>query len=307
MAAFHGTHNADHAADRVASCADAAYKWDVLTYHLAGAEQYVEHGRFYAAKYNHFLGFPQLTDTLYAGQLALTGRLTGCALLHWVIGVFMLMMAGGYAARRTSQAAGWIAASSLLIATTIWLEMTFSYADLLSIALSVMGLALAERWQAVRQNVPEDQDVSPSPAAHTQSFRAGLGYLVLLGVVVGFGMSTKYTVIWMGVAFGILVLWLGRRDGWRAMLAYGVVYGVAASVTMAPWFVRNVVWYHNPVYPLVFDRLRWILSGRSGMAGRGPVWLVRQTYGRFLRCRSPQRFWASKVKLGLARILARCF
>ncbi|MCD4687004.1 MAG: hypothetical protein K8S97_13830, partial [Anaerolineae bacterium] len=52
-------------------------KWDVLTYHLAGPEQYVEHGHFYAVEHNHFLGFPQLVDTLFAGQIALTGRLTG--------------------------------------------------------------------------------------------------------------------------------------------------------------------------------------------------------------------------------------
>ena len=71
------------------------YKWDVLTYHLAGPQQYVQEGRFYAVAHNHFLGFPQLVDTLYAGQLGLTGRLEGSGLIHWVIGVFLLMGAGG--------------------------------------------------------------------------------------------------------------------------------------------------------------------------------------------------------------------
>jgi hypothetical protein len=33
--------------------------------------------------HNHFLGFPQLVDTLYAGQLALSGRLSGAGLLHF--------------------------------------------------------------------------------------------------------------------------------------------------------------------------------------------------------------------------------
>jgi len=257
-------------------------KWDVLTYHLAGAEQYVDHGRFYAVKHNHFLGFPQLADTLYAGQYALTGRLTGCALLHWVTGVFMLMMAGGYAARRTSSAAGWVTVNTLLIATTIWLEMTFSYADLLPIALAVMGIALAESWQAARHDMLEaqaDSDASSPPTSTMRDLRVGIGYLVSLGIVVGFGMSTKYTVLWMGVAFGILVIWMGLRDGWRAAVVFGAVYGIAASITLYPWLIRNAVWYHNPVYPLGFEaaemdtiRLDWYSRPGSGLIGTSGAW-----------------------------------
>lgn len=259
-------------------------KWDVLTYHLAGAEQYVDHGRFYAVKHNHFLGFPQLADTLYAGQLALTGRLAGCALLHWVTGVFMLMMAGGYAARRTSSAAGWVAVNTLLIATTIWLEMTFSYADLLPIALSIMGIALVESWQAVRhgiRDVQADSSAASPPTSTTHDLRVGMGYLILLGVVVGFGMSTKYTVLWMGVAFGILVMWMGLRDGWRAAVLFGAVCGIAASITLSPWLLRNAVWYHNPVYPLVFEaaemdtiRQDWYGRPGSGLIGTSGVWQI---------------------------------
>src|SRR5690606_31051516 len=44
-------------------------RWDTLTYHLAGPQTYVAEGRFFAAPHNHFLGFPQLVDTLYAAQL----------------------------------------------------------------------------------------------------------------------------------------------------------------------------------------------------------------------------------------------
>jgi 4-amino-4-deoxy-L-arabinose transferase-like glycosyltransferase len=250
-------------------------KWDVLAYHLAGPQQYVEHGRFYAVRHNHFLGFPQLVETLYAAQLALTGRLTGSAPLHWGIGVFALMLAGGYAARRAGEAAGWMAAAVLLAATSIWLEMTFAYTDLMPIGLAVMALALAERWDAVRHG---ESAVSPVPPA---SFRTGLGYLILIGVVVGLGMSTKYTALWMGAAFGVLVVWLGRRDGWRASLAYGLIYAAAAVLVLAPWLIRNTIWYHNPLYPLVFqasdmDSIRqdWYSQPESGLAYGSNAWQI---------------------------------
>jgi 4-amino-4-deoxy-L-arabinose transferase-like glycosyltransferase len=244
------------------------YKWDVLTYHLAGPQQYVQEGRFYAVAHNHFLGFPQLADTLYAGQLGLTGRLEGSGLIHWVIGVFLLMGAGGYAARRTNNTAGWITVTVLLAATTVWLEMTFAYSDLMPMALMVIGLAAAELWCEARAGLLED-DHSPTR------------YLILAGIAAGMGMSTKYTALWMGVALGVLVLVLGWRDGWRRMITYGVVYGIAAAAMMVPWLVRNVVWYHNPVYPLVFQagemdsiRQEWYAQPKSGLAYGPDAWQV---------------------------------
>ena len=243
-------------------------KWDVLTYHLAGPEQYVEEGQFYGVEHNHFLGFPQLVDTLYAGQLALTGRLEGSALIHWVIGVFMLMSAGGYAARRTSSAAGWVAVNVLLVAATVWQEMTFAYSDLMPMGLAVIGLALAESWTAARTG---QLDAQHSPHR----------YLIMIGIVAGLGMSTKYTVLWMGVAFGVLVLWLGRRDGWHKALFYGAVYGIAAAVVMLPWLVRNLAWYDSPIYPLVFEagemdsiRQEWYSQPDSGLVYSGQAWQV---------------------------------
>jgi hypothetical protein len=246
-------------------------KWDVLTYHLAGPEQYVEHGSFYAVEHNHFLGFPQLVDTLYAGQLALTGRLAGSSLIHWVIGVYLLMMAGGYTARHANQAAGWLAVTILLAATTIWLEMTFAYNDLMPIALAVIGLALIESWESARRD-PDSADLL---------WRRGLGYVLLLGMVAGFGMSTKYTAIWLAAAFGLLLLWTMRRDGLRHLFIVGAVYGVTALITLAPWLIRNVIWYDSPTYPLIFEaaemdtiRQEWYSQPESGLIYGENAWQI---------------------------------
>ena len=297
-------------------------KWDALTYQLAGPEQYVEHGRFYAAPHNHFLGFPQLVNNLYSGQLALTGRLTGGALIHWMIGVYALMLAGGYAARRANPTAGWIAVIALLAAPTIWLEMTFPYVDLMPIALAALALALAEAWDAARRNQSEKFSIPPSlnPFPHASGGKgssaavfsfppgggrikdggqreaarplqmafaggpsginhAGLGYLILIGIVAGLGMGVKYNALWMALAFGALVLWLGRRDGWRAALIYGAIYGAAAFIAFAPWLIRNAIWYRNPVYPFVFDaaemdsiRQDWYAQPDSGLIHGSGVW-----------------------------------
>jgi hypothetical protein len=246
-------------------------KWDVLTYHLAGAQQYVEHGRFYAVAHNHFLGLPQQVDALYAVQLALTGRLTGSSLLQWSMGFFMLLLVGGMATRRFGLRAGLVAVSAILVGKSVWLEMTFAYSDLLPMGLAAIGLNLADTWAHFRSQ----------PASRGAVTRQDVTSLILMGAVSGFAMGTKYTTIWLGVALGLLVLWIARRDDWRKKLAFAAVYGVTATMVLSPWLVRNVLWYGNPVYPLLFStgemdavRQDWYRDPGSGMLYTADAWQV---------------------------------
>ena len=163
-------------------------KWDVLTYHLVGPQRYLAHGRIYAVPHNHFLGFPQLLEMLYTAQLALTGQLSGAAVLHGSVGVLALMAAGGYAARRGGQVAGWLAAALLLSAPSIWWELTFAYVDLLPIAVAVLALGALERSAEV-----ED----------------GRAPIALAGALTGLALGTKYSALWLALALGLLVLVLG--------------------------------------------------------------------------------------------------
>lgn len=244
-------------------------KWDVLTYHLAGPQQYVQHGRFYAAAHNHFLGFPQLLDTLFAGQLALTGRLTGAAIIHWMSGILALMAVGGYVTRRTDAVTGWFAAAVIVTMPSIWLEMTVAYVDLMPIGLAVVALSLADEWRTRRAEVRD---------THC-SVRSSWRYLIVIGALIGFGLGVKYTALWLVVAVGILIVWISRHEGARCMVTYGAIYGVTVLLVFAPWLVRNAVWYENPLYPLVFesaemDALRqdWYSQPGSGLIHTSDAW-----------------------------------
>ncbi len=277
-------------------------KWDALAYHLAGPQQYVEHGRFYAAPHNHFLGFPQIVETLFAGQLALTGRLTGAAVLHWGMGALLLLAVGGRAARLGGAATGWLSAAILLSAQTVWIEMGIPYVDLLPMLLAVVGLGVAERWDEAR-GAPSPP--TPLPQGERGLRRAsftlpplwgkgrgwgvrrslvslpGLRHVILLGALAGFSIGVKYSALWLVIAFGVLLLWRGRGSGWRTALAYAAVYGLAALVVFAPWLLRNALFYGNPVYPFVFEsaemdaiRQDWYSQPRSGLIYGESAWQV---------------------------------
>ena len=236
-------------------------RWDALTYHLAGPQQYVAEGRFYAAPHNHFLGFPQLVETLYAAQIALTGRLTGGGPLHFWMGALALLMTGGMAARIGGRVAGWVAASLLLGAFSIWSELSVAYADLLPMALGMGALAAAERWDATG--------------------RRDRRWLALIGALAGLAMGCKYTTIWLAAALGALVVWLSQRDGVRTLAAHAAIYGATAALLALPWLARNAIWYDNPVYPFFFDggemsaiRQSWYAQPRSGLIYSSGAWQI---------------------------------
>ena len=54
-----------------------------------------------------------------------------------------------------------MAVNMLLVATSIWMEMTFAYADLLPLGLAVIGLILAEQWHVIRQTKPAISQAKP--------------------------------------------------------------------------------------------------------------------------------------------------
>ncbi len=255
-------------------------EWDALTYHLAGPQQYVQEGRFYAAPHNHFLGFPQVVETLFAAQLALTGRLTGAAVLHWGIGALLLLAVGERAAHLGGSATGWLAAAILLSARTVWTEMGVPYVDLLPMLLAMVGLNVVERWDEgrggpSRLHLASEAERGVAPPTSPEALRL----VALLGALAGFGLGTKYSVLWLALAFGVVVLWRGRADGWRAALSYGAVYALTAFAVFLPWLVRNALWYHNPLYPFVFDaaemdsiRQDWYSQPGSGLIYGDDAW-----------------------------------
>lgn len=238
-------------------------QWDTLTYHLTGPLRYVEHGRFYRVTGSHFLGFPQLVETLYTAQVALTGRLTASASLHWVMGVCMLLLTGGFTARHAGRAAGWLAAAMLVVAYTVWLELYEAYVDLMLMGLAAVMLAVTEAWVTRRGS------------------RAGLYDLALLGALAGWSMGVKYTAIWLVAGFGVLIVWLSWRDGVCPLLARAALYGGVAALVLLPWLVRNTIWYHNPVYPFFFPSIgldevhqTWYVAPGTGLVPTGRAWHI---------------------------------
>lgn len=206
-------------------------KFDSLTYHLVGPKHWLDEGRIVSLSGSHFFGFPQLINTLFAGQMALLlGRLTGAAVLHWVFGVLALIGIASYGKRRFSLRIGLLAIGILLTATSFWMEFSWPYVDLPPVGFAMVAYICLEQWRATQETAPRD----------------ALGWLILAGVAIGLSMSVKYPLVGIGVAGGLYVLVYSPRA--RIFQNGAILVGVATLV-LAPWLIRNWAFYDNPIYP----------------------------------------------------------
>jgi hypothetical protein len=80
------------------------------------------------------------------------------------------------------------------------------------------------------------------------------GWLWISALLAGFSLSIKHTaVIWLafvGVMYLVQRL-VSNRDRLNSVVGSGIVYALLAFAVVSPWYLKNYVWFHNPVYPLL--------------------------------------------------------
>jgi hypothetical protein len=89
----------------------------------------------------------------------------------------------------------------------------------------------------------------------------GKGWALAAGIFAGAALSVKYTA-GIGLLLAVVIFWIGkprkRLDrGWARMAAFAVV---VAAILAGPWFLRNLVFQADPLYPYPF-------LGKGGLSG----------------------------------------
>lgn len=205
--------------------------YDALNYHLVGPARYLAAGRIAAHADNFFLGFSQGAEVLYGVAMGLFGRDTAAAPVHYVLGLLGLLAVGGLARRRAGEAAGWLAVVLLLSAFSLWLLFGWPYVDLALLAYGAAPLVAAGAWRESRRTA----------------------WLIVLGLLVGLALGVKYTAAGLGLAAVVYAAWQEPRR----IVRNGMILALAAGLAYAPWAIKGVLLYHNPIYPFIFNGLNW--------------------------------------------------
>jgi hypothetical protein len=209
--------------------------YDSLTYHLAVPAQYLRAGKVIELPFDHHSYFPFTLEMLYTLGLAVRGAVFA-KLFHWLmlpIGALALVAIGR---RAHSTRAGLVAAALYSSMPMVLQEASTAYIDLGFAAFAFLAILCFVGY--------------PS--------RSRGENLWWSGAFCGFCLGTKYFG-WL--FFGFLGLWLlselirGTKNDAAPKLSWRhlAVFALPALLLGVPWYIRNVMWVGNPVFPFAYS------------------------------------------------------
>jgi hypothetical protein len=212
-------------------------EWDALVYHLAGPKAYIDAGRIFWAPDNFHLSFPALTEMLFLCAMLLKGDIAA-HLVH--LAYAALTVAAIYAFAR-KHFAGHVPVLAAVLFTSIPTAVyiaAWAYVDLTLAFYEFMAFFACVNWLDNRR--------------HSR-------WLLVTGVLCGMAMSVKYT----GVTALLVVLLLTivsavkSRADYRQHLSGLLVLVLVAIAVASPWYVKNLAYTGNPIYPYIFGGRNW--------------------------------------------------
>jgi Dolichyl-phosphate-mannose-protein mannosyltransferase len=221
------------------------FAYDALTYHLEGAQRYVQAGRIAAQPDNFFLGFPQGVEVLYGLLMLPFGSDHTPALLHFTFGLLGLMATAGLTRRYSDANTAYSSVLLVMSSYSIWLLFGYPYVDLALFCYSALTLIAITQWNKEKATY----------------------WLVLCGVLAGMALGVKYTAASLIIALSVFILIRQPRQ----VMRHGLIFGLSLFVAFLPWLVKGMLLYQNPVYPYVFGGLNWdgLRGANFSSAGHG--------------------------------------
>lgn len=216
---------------------------DELNHHLAIPKMYLQHGGIYEIPSMHFSYFPMNLDLLYLLPLYFNFDIAA-KYIHFIFALLTAVILYRYLKNITSRTYGLIGALLFLTTPIIVKLSVTAYVDLGLIFFSWVCLYAFFQWQ-------------------NSAFKTR--HLVIAGIACGLALGTKYNgLILLLLMAAMIPLTYSQttnrncqpNDHFRKNinslkgLQWSVVFILIALLLFSPWMIRNIVWKHNPVYPL---------------------------------------------------------
>lgn len=208
---------------------------DALVHHLVLPKNLIHAGRLREFPYDYFSYFPAGMEMLYLYGLLLQGA-SLATLFHFSFGIatFIALIACGRKLG-VSRRACLIAGTSFLTVPTVWMEMTWAYVDLtLSFYVTLTILALLRFRQ-----------------------QRAIEWLWLCGFALGGALSIKYTALFVIFIITLLILFVLREQedqiNVQLLIKVLIVPMTIALLVSLTWFVRNIIYTGNPLFPFFLN------------------------------------------------------
>ncbi len=208
---------------------------DELTYHLPVIKEFVDHGRVYPSYDNALGNVPFLIHMIYALCLTARSDVAG-KLFSLMLAITTALSLYGFCTRFLTRRVGAIAlfaffAAGMVVEIAVTARIDVSLAGMLFVATYAM------------MNYLETEQ---------------LGWFWVSAMLAGFSLGIKHSaglwLIFVGVMYLIERL-VRKREHFATVLKHGIAYTFIAATIASPWYIKNYVWFHNPVYPFFTGEL----------------------------------------------------
>ncbi len=213
--------------------------YDSMMYHLAVPDQYIQAGGMTAWPTNFFAHLPLNIEMLFLfsmlGKTVLLPKL-----IAFASGLGLLSMMISWYRRQFS--AGFHLLPMLLFFTIpqVGFLTATSKPDIPAILALVAGLLMFFYYL--------------EQPARTR-------FLVLTGLLWGFGLGAKYIFAFYLLGFGVAFLLVKIEDfDFKRKITAMVIVGLIVAACLLPWLVKNTIYMGNPVYPYlngIFPNENW--------------------------------------------------
>lgn len=208
------------------------WDYDGLAYHLQGPRLFLDAGKIILITDNWFTFYPFTWEMLYLLGMGL-GSDIFARLIHFATLIFFLLATYAFGRRFLPKPGGWVAAAILLGIPILLLWGNAAYTDIAWALFQFLAIGIFLVW------------------IKEKNYRL----LILSGVMQGLALGSKYLALYGAGILLAYVIWYSFKGetkwpGWKKFTGNVLAFGLAAFITALPWYLKNLVWTGNPVFPL---------------------------------------------------------
>lgn len=249
--------------------------YDTLAYHLAIPKLYAtEHGIFYIP-HNVYANFPMTMEFLYLFSLLLYGD-TLAKLVHFSMGILVILAIYSFSAKYFNKKVGLLASFIFYNIPFVGLLSGWAFNDLMLTLYGFLAVVALLNWFSPG----EDKILSPganskpagelnnpgkksapaarlAPAAGSQEDGPSRqAWLNISAIFCGLSIGTKYPALLLLVPILLLAIAIkefSEKKSFKFPLKKIALFLLITLIVASPWFMKNVFYTHNPVYPFFYN------------------------------------------------------
>lgn len=233
--------------------------YDSLAYHMAIPKLFAgEHQVLYIPR-NVYANFPMTMEFLYLISLLLRGD-TLAKLTHFFMGIISILAIYSFSRRHFDRKTALVASLLFYNIPLVGLLSGWAFNDLMLTAYEFLAVAAIVNWFSSKP--VKNHGILNRPSKEN--------WLSISAIFCGLSIGTKYPAFllllpFLLVTITIKLLFIDSKNFLCWLKRVGLFLLIVLAV-VSPWFVKNIFYTHNPVYPFFHSFFNNLLGHPGGEA-----------------------------------------